>query len=110
MTPQTETPKVPVLHPNNSPPNLKTLSDYYAHYYQVVFNKLNKKDQDELKAALLKPDRIVRGEVSEYSNVRTFIKAVILLAEEQFDKAQEKNGTHRTRAWPLGESGSATGS
>ena len=95
-TPNTD-PKLSITPQNNTTPDLKSLTDYYAHYYKVVFNKLNKRDQDELKANLLKPDRIARGEVSEYSNVRTFIKAVIILAEEAFDKAQAKKSGSSTQ-------------
>ena len=66
------------------------LSFKFSDNVPIHAGELGFYDKVPTKFATLKPDRIVRGEVSEYSNVRTFIKAVILLAEEQFDKAQEK--------------------
>ena len=95
-TPNTD-PKLSITPQNNTTPDLKCLTDYYAHYYQVVFNKLNKRDQDELLVNLGKPNLIIRGEPVKYSHVQTFVKAVIILAEEAWDKAQAKKSGSSTQ-------------
>lgn len=80
----------PTTPPISSPGPGNTLAEYYAYYYKAVFNKLNKKDQDDLLINLAKPNLIIRGEPVKYENVKTFVKAVIILAEENWDKAQKK--------------------
>ena len=95
-TPNTDQ-KLSITPQNNTTPDLKSLTDYYAHYYKVVFNKLNKRDQDELLINLGKPNLIIRGEPVKYENVKTFVKAVIILAEEAWDKAQAKKSGSSTQ-------------
>jgi len=87
----------PKQNPKTTVPALNTLPDFYKHYYSVLFDKLEKEKQEELTANLSKPNRIIRGEPTEYSNVRVFVKSVIEKAEEEYDKAVAKkviNETH----------------
>src|ERR1035437_6400787 len=78
--------------PNNAPvnPSLVTMSDYYRHYYKVLFDKLNKESQESIVTNSAKPLQIVRGNVTEFADVREFIKAVVENAETAYDKAQTK--------------------
>lgn len=69
---------------------LVTLTDYYAHFFKNHFDKLDKPAQEELTANLAKPNKVVRGEIQNYDNVRKFVRDVIEHAENEFDKAEAK--------------------
>ena len=76
--------------PNTQAPEkqkvLTTMTEFYQHWYQTLFNKLPKEEQELLTANLTKGTQIVRGEVREFSNVRNFVRSVIEKAEEEYDK------------------------
>ena len=72
----------------------QTLSEFYAHYYKTLFNKLNKDEQEALLANLTKPNIMVRGEPVAYENVRKFVREVLEKSEEEFDKFVAKSTTN----------------
>lgn len=65
---------------------LKTLPDYYRHYFGVLLNKIDKEQREVILIKLPKPDYIIRGQSYRDPAVRRFIKAVIEKAEEEFEK------------------------
>ena len=79
-------------------PKLETMPDFYAHYYKVLFNKLEKDAQEALTANLAKGTLLVRGEQREFENVRTFVRDVIEKAETEYDKAQAKKKADAEKA------------
>ena len=87
-------------NPKVNKPVLNTLADYYNHYYGVLLNKLNEEDRAQLLINLGKPNRIIRGEPREYSDVRQFVNAVIEKAEEEYEKAQITNQNNSNNEKP----------
>lgn len=79
--------------PNKTPeaaPVLNTMTDFYQHYYKLLFDKLTKSEQDSLTLNLTKGAQIIRGEPHEFVNVRDFTRAVIETAEAEYEKSQAK--------------------
>lgn len=73
-----------------APKVLTTLTEYYQHWYKVLFDKLPKEEQEALLANLAKGQQLIRGEAREFTNVRDFSRAVIEKAETEYDKAEAK--------------------
>lgn len=68
-----------------------SLAEFYAHYWNKLFNKLNKHLQTHINENRVKPDKIIRGRVIRDTIIRDFVREVAEQAEDAFDSAQLKN-------------------
>lgn len=89
VTANNEVPNKTVGEPNK-PAAPQTQAEWYAEARSRILNKLPNDERDHLLRNLSRAETIVRGQPVQFENVRRFVRDVIELGEELFDRAQAK--------------------